>query len=106
MKEVMEFVLAALPWIIGGVALATFIVLYGKKQEKVNQAGQSGNQEAVDKAVVKKEKFTGVCMGIGFGLVIGFCFTNAIGLPAGIPMGVCTAVALSIAFAGKAKNQK
>ena len=82
MKEILEFIHAAAPWVVMGVLIAVFAVRSAAGRKKgVQSEGDCGME--------------GMCMGMGIGASIGVALDNHIGLGislgmlAGLVIGMC-----------------
>ena len=76
MEAIIDFIRAALPWIIMGLLLAVYFARCAGKKKKEEQTGDYGAE--------------GMCLGMCFGTAIGTAFGNniAIGLPLGMLFGL------------------
>ena len=76
MEVIIDFIRAALPWIVMGLLLAVYFARCAGKKKKEEQTGDYGAE--------------GMCLGMCFGTAIGTAFGNniAIGLPLGMLFGL------------------
>ena len=76
MDAIIDFIRAALPWIVMGLLLAVYFARCAGKKKKEEQTGDYGAE--------------GMCLGMCFGTAIGTAFGNniAIGLPLGMLFGL------------------
>ena len=83
MDKVIEFVMAALPWIAVGLLLAVFAA---RSAGSKKQAKQSGEKQSGDYGT------EGMCLGMCFGTAIGTSLGNNTGL--GISLGMLLGLAI------------
>ena len=78
MKDVFDFLRAALPWIAIGLLLAVFAARGAKKKNKKEQTGDYGTE--------------GMCLGMCLGTAIGTALGNNTGI--GISLGMLIGLAI------------
>ena len=83
MEKLIEFVMAALPWIAVGLLLAVFAARSAGSKKK---AKQSGEKQSGDYGT------EGMCLGMCFGTAIGTSLGNNTGL--GISLGMLLGLAI------------
>ena len=88
MENVFEFLRAALPWIVVGLALAVLIVRSAGKKKKEEKTDNYGTE--------------GMCLGMCLGTAIGTSFGNNIGI--GISLGML--IGLAVGTSIKKENQE
>ena len=93
MDKVIEFVMAALPWIAVGLLLAVFAA---RSAGSKKQAKQSGEKQSGDYGT------EGMCLGMCFGTAIGTALGNNTGL--GISLGMLIGLAIGSAIEKKAQD--
>lgn len=93
MDKVIEFVMAALPWIAVGLLLAVFAA---RSAGSKKQAKQSGEKQSGDYGT------EGMCLGMCFGTAIGTALGNNTGL--GISLGMLIGLAVGSAIEKKARD--
>jgi len=83
-----DFLLAALPWVVMGIAIAFAVVNFSKKKCKLNIEIQKGLDEENSKSTIDKNDYMsgGMCLGICFGSV--FSLLGIVSLSYGISFGM------------------
>lgn len=89
MKDVLDFLRAALPWIAVGLLLAVFSVRSAGKKKKGEKADNYGTE--------------GMCLGMCFGTAIGTSLGNNTGL--GISLGMLIGLAIGSCFKKEARGK-
>ena len=93
MDKVIEFVMAALPWIAVGLLLAVFAARSAGSKKKAKQSGEKQNGDYGTE---------GMCLGMCFGTAIGTALGNNTGL--GISLGMLIGLAIGSAIEKKAQD--
>lgn len=93
MDKVIEFVMAALPWIAVGLLLAVFAARSAGSKKK---AKQSGEKQRGDYGT------EGMCLGMCFGTAIGTSLGNNTGL--GISLGMLLGLAVGSSIKKKGQD--
>lgn len=83
-----DFLLAALPWVLIGIAIAISVVDFGRKKGKLNTKEQENLDEANSPNKDAKENYmsVGMCLGMCIGTV--FSSTGIVPLSYGISFGM------------------
>ncbi len=83
-----DFLLAALPWLVMGIAIAFAVVIFSRKKDKLNIGGQKGLDKENSKSTVDEDDYmsVGMCLGICFGSV--FSLLGLVSLSYGISFGM------------------
>ena len=82
-----DFIIAALPWVVMGIALAIF----ASKNAKMSQAREAGEVDEEAKARLKNQMTQWMCIGLVAGVFISSAFKNvstAIGVSFGALIGM------------------
>ncbi|ALB44982.1 hypothetical protein [Clostridium beijerinckii] len=84
----LDFLLAALPWVVMGIAIAFAVVSFSRKKDKLNIGGQKGLDKENSKSMVDEDDYMSVemCLGICFGSV--FSLLGLVSLSYGISFGM------------------
>ena len=88
MEAVLDFLRAALPWIVMGLLLAVFFARSAGKEKKEEQPDNYGT--------------TGMCLGMCFGTAIGTALGNNTGI--GISLGMLLGLAVGSSIKKEEQN--
>ena len=82
MKNVIDFLSAALPWITMGLLLAIFFARSSKKKKKVKESDEAWDRE-------DDYGTEGMCLGMCLGAAINASYGLSIGMLLGLVIGSC-----------------
>lgn len=91
-----DFLLAALPWVVMAIAIAFVVVNFSRKKSVLNMEREKGLDEEKFKSVVGEDDYisVGMCWGICFGSV--FSLLGIVSLSYGISFGMLIGMVVGI----------
>lgn len=91
-----DFLLAALPWVLIGIAIAIIAANIGRKKKKLNAKGQENPDEADSHNIDYKENYMSqeMCLGMCIGTVLSS--TGIVPLSYGISFGMLIGMVVGI----------
>ena len=83
-----DFLLAALPWVVMGIAVAVMLVNFNRKKSELNIEKQKGTDEENSKSTEGENDYmsVGMCLGMCFGSVLSL--SGIVTLSYGISFGM------------------
>jgi len=83
-----DFLLAALPWVVMGIAVAVMLVNFNRKKCKLNIEKQKGTDEETSMSTEGENDYmsVGMCLGMCFGSVLSL--SGIVTLSYGISFGM------------------